>query len=123
MPRYKVKSPLKHDGKIYEVGVETDLPADVGKYLVSCGTVERVTSKSKPETEPETVSEESLEPQPEPETETEESDHSDYVLDYGKHEGKRLSELDDKYLRYLSRSGKTEELMAMAKAELASRTE
>lgn len=50
------------------------------------------------------------------------ADPGAYVLDSGKHEGKTLSEVPDKYLEYLSKLGKTDEVKAAAAAELANRS-
>jgi len=44
------------------------------------------------------------------------------VLDYGTHIGKSLSEVPDKYLLYLERLGRTDEMKAAAVAEIERRT-
>ena len=41
MGKYKVLSPIKHDGKFATVGEVVDLPDDVGTYLVKSGSVKK----------------------------------------------------------------------------------
>ena len=49
MAKYKIQSPVKHDGKFLNVGEVVELPDEVGKYLQSTGSVVAVKEKKQPQ--------------------------------------------------------------------------